>query len=249
MPVGPPTARSARGRASAPPSPSSPPSRSRTGCRRPVCSPSPCGSRRCASSTPRWPRTASTASPSSSRSATRRIAAARTWPSRRPSPGPSAVRGPCRAPPTSSAGSGSGPPDRTGPTGWSSGRRREGARLGPRGWADRGRARGAVSRRWTPEERERFGAGRWPASAPEPFARTIGATVLGGRWCWRSWPGGWSGSPSAPTSCCCWPASSSSSAAGRSPTGPPRSSTGSVWVLLRPLYLVGLTLLELFQIG
>jgi hypothetical protein len=105
-----------------------------------------------------------------------------------------------------------------------------------------------VSRRWTPEERERFGAGRWPSSAPEPFARTIGATVLGGlvlaavAW-WLVWLavgayvllllasvvvelGGWSLADRATT-----------------------VAHRSVWVLLRPLYLVGLTLLELFQIG
>jgi hypothetical protein len=105
-----------------------------------------------------------------------------------------------------------------------------------------------VSRRWTREERERFGAGRWPASAPEPVARTIGATVLGGMvlavvaW-WSTWlavgayvlllltsvaveVGGWS-------------------LADRATTVVHRL----LWVLLRPLYLVGLTLLELFQIG
>jgi hypothetical protein len=105
-----------------------------------------------------------------------------------------------------------------------------------------------VSRRWTPEERERFGAGRWPASGPEPLARTVGATVLGGMvlavlaW-WLIWlavlayvvlllvsvvieVGGWS-------------------LADRATTVPRRLA----WAGLRPLYLVGLTLLEVFQIG
>jgi hypothetical protein len=105
-----------------------------------------------------------------------------------------------------------------------------------------------VSRRWTPQERERFGAGRWPASAPEPVARTVGATILGGMvlavlaW-WLVWLaamaygvlllvsiavelGGWSLADRATT-----------------------FARRLWWVLLRPPYLVGLTLLELFQIG
>lgn len=105
-----------------------------------------------------------------------------------------------------------------------------------------------MSRRWTPEERERAGAGRWPASGPEPLARTIGATLLGAMvftvlaW-WMVWLavlaygvlllvsvvvelGGWS-------------------LADRATTVPRQLA----WVVLRPLYLLGLTLLEVFQIG
>lgn len=105
-----------------------------------------------------------------------------------------------------------------------------------------------MSRRWTPEERERFGAGRWPSSTPEPVARTVGASVLGAMvlavvaW-WLVWLavgayvlllltsivvelGGWSLADRATT-----------------------VAHRLVWVLLRPFYLVGLTLLELFQIG
>jgi hypothetical protein len=105
-----------------------------------------------------------------------------------------------------------------------------------------------VSRRWTPEERDRVGAGRWPASGPEPLARTIGATMLGGvilallAW-WLVWLaagtyllllvasvivelGGWSLADRATT-----------------------VTRQLAWMLLRPVYLVGLTLLELFQVG
>jgi hypothetical protein len=105
-----------------------------------------------------------------------------------------------------------------------------------------------VNRRWTPEERERFGAGRWPASAPEPLARTVGATVLGAMvlavaaW-WLAWLAGGAYALLLTTSIVVelggW------SLADRATTPVHRL----VWVLLRPFYLVGLTLLELFQVG
>jgi hypothetical protein len=105
-----------------------------------------------------------------------------------------------------------------------------------------------VNRRWTPEERERFGAGRWPSSAPEPVARTVGATVLGAMvlaivaW-WLAWLAVGAYVLLLATSIVVelvgW------SLADRATTAVHRL----VWVLLRPFYLVGLTLLELFQIG
>jgi hypothetical protein len=102
--------------------------------------------------------------------------------------------------------------------------------------------------RWPQVERERAGANRWPASGPEPVARTLAASVLGllvlGLLGWfEVWLafgtyllllltsivvelGGWSLADRADTL--------------------PRQLT---WMVVRPVYLIGLAVLELFQIG
>jgi hypothetical protein len=105
-----------------------------------------------------------------------------------------------------------------------------------------------VTTRRPDRDREQLGAGRWPASGPEPLARTVGSCLLGGlvlglvAW-WSPTValagylvllgvsivvevGGWSG-------------------ADRATTVPRRLG----WVALRPTYLVGSGLLELFQLG
>ena len=105
-----------------------------------------------------------------------------------------------------------------------------------------------MSRRWTPQERERFGAGRWPASAPEPVARTVGATVLGGMvLAVVAW---WALGVAALIYGVLLLASVAVELGGWSLAD--RATTvvhRLIWVLVRPLYLVGLTLLEVFQIG
>jgi hypothetical protein len=105
-----------------------------------------------------------------------------------------------------------------------------------------------VTARRPDRDRERRGAGRWPASGPEPLARTVGSCLLGGLV--LVLVGWWQPSVALVAYLVLLGASivvevGGWSLADRADTALRRLG----WVVLRPTYLVGTGLLELLQVG